>query len=72
MMEAAGLAETFLSANLRGVFSHNMVTFTLTTVRISELTLKLLSSLFVADFFLSRTGRIEVRSPAEEIYFPLF
>jgi hypothetical protein len=51
MMEAAGLAETFLSATVHGIFSHDMVTFTLTTVRISELTLKLLNTLFVADFF---------------------
>jgi hypothetical protein len=51
MMEAAGLAETFLSVNLHGVFSHNRVTFTLTAVRISELTLKLLSTLSFAEFF---------------------
>jgi hypothetical protein len=51
MWEAAGLTETFLSANLHDVISHNRVTFTLTSVRISELTLKLLSTLFVADFF---------------------
>jgi hypothetical protein len=51
MMEATGSAETFLSANLHGVISHNKVTFTLTSVRISELTLKLLSTLFVAELF---------------------
>jgi len=51
MMEATGLAETFLSAKLHGVISHNSVTFTLTSVRISELTLKLLSTLFFVEFF---------------------
>jgi hypothetical protein len=49
-MEAAGLAETFLSPNQHGFVSHNVVTFTLTAVRISVLTLKLPSTLFVADF----------------------
>jgi hypothetical protein len=73
MKEAAGLAETFLSANVHVVFSHNSVTFTLTAVRISELTLKLLSTLFVAEFFLCRAGRIGVRSLAEERdFFPLY
>jgi len=51
MMEAGGLAGTFLSAKLHGVISHNRVAFTPTAVRISELTLKLLSTLFVAEFF---------------------
>jgi len=34
-----------------GVISHSRVTFTLITMIISELTLKLLSTLFVAEFF---------------------
>lgn len=51
MMEAVGLAEMFIFANLHGVISHNRVTSALTAVRISELTLKLLSTLFVAEFF---------------------
>jgi hypothetical protein len=51
MMEATGLAEKFLSANLHGVISHNRFTFTLTSVKISELTLKLLSTQFFVEFF---------------------
>jgi hypothetical protein len=50
MMEAAGYAETFTSANLHGSISHNRVTFTLTAMRISELTLKPLNTLLVAEF----------------------
>jgi len=67
-MEATDLAETFLSANLNDFFSHNKVTFTLTAVRILELTLKLLSTLFFAEFILRRAGRIGVRSPTEEFF----
>jgi hypothetical protein len=50
MMEAAGLGETFISANPHGVISHDTVTFTITAVRISELTLKPLITQFFAEF----------------------
>jgi hypothetical protein len=49
-MEAAGLGETFKSANPHGVISHNTATFTITAVRISDLTLKPQITLFVAEF----------------------
>jgi hypothetical protein len=50
MMEAGVSAETFISTNVHGTISHNRVTFTLTAVRLSELTLKLLSTIR-SEFF---------------------
>jgi len=70
MMEKASLAETFIFANLHGVISHNRVTFTLTTVRISEHTLKLIRNLFDAEFFcagLDETG-FQARQRREKFF----
>jgi hypothetical protein len=64
LVEAVGLAETFISANLHGVITLIRFTLAVIAVRVSELTLKLLRTLFVAEFFVS-SGRIGVRSPVE-------
>jgi hypothetical protein len=69
MLEAAVLAGTFISANLHGVTSHSRVKFTLTAVRISELTLKLPSTLFVVEV-LDESG-FEARQRREIFFLPL-
>ena len=50
MIEVPGLPGNLHPANLHGVISHKTVTYTTTAVRISELTLKPLITLFSVEF----------------------